>query len=85
MRVLITGGAGFIGSHLAEFHLHRGDEVHAVDDLTTGSLENVAPFRNDSGFRFERAEIRTWEGFAAASALPCADLLPCAAEMAVCR
>ena len=62
MRVLITGGAGFIGSHLAEFHLHRGDEVHAVDDLTTGSLENVAPFRNDSGFRFERAEIRTWEG-----------------------
>lgn len=61
MRVLITGGAGFIGSHLAEFHLARGDEVHCVDDLSTGTLENVAPFRGFEGFRFDRAEIRTWE------------------------
>jgi UDP-glucose 4-epimerase len=62
MRVLITGGAGFIGSHLAEFHLERGDEVHAVDDLSTGTLENVALFREHPGFRFDRADIRTWEG-----------------------
>lgn len=68
MRVLITGGAGFIGSHLAEFHLQRGDEVHAVDDLSTGSLDNVAPFRDERGFRFERAEIRTWDGLPAAIA-----------------
>jgi UDP-glucose 4-epimerase len=62
MRVLITGGAGFIGSHLAEFHLERGDDVHCVDDLSTGILENLAPFRDTHGFRFDRADIRIWEG-----------------------
>src|ERR1051325_10091923 len=41
MRVLITGGAGFIGSHLAERHLERGDEVYILDDLSTGAMENI--------------------------------------------
>ena len=41
-KVLITGGAGFIGSHLAEQLLDDGCEVYALDDLSTGSLENVA-------------------------------------------
>ncbi|MGD0323643.1 MAG: GDP-mannose 4,6-dehydratase [Terriglobia bacterium] len=41
MRVLITGGAGFIGSHLAEAILAKGDEVLIVDDLSTGSMENL--------------------------------------------
>jgi nucleoside-diphosphate-sugar epimerase len=41
MRVLITGGAGFIGSHLAEAYLKRGDEVYILDDLSTGSGENI--------------------------------------------
>ena len=41
MRVLITGGAGFIGSHLAERHLDRGDEVYLLDDLSTGSIDNI--------------------------------------------
>jgi UDP-glucose 4-epimerase len=41
MRVLITGGAGFIGSHLAEKHLERGDEVYIIDDLSTGAMENI--------------------------------------------
>ncbi|MBF0143891.1 MAG: GDP-mannose 4,6-dehydratase [Magnetococcales bacterium] len=41
MRVLITGGAGFIGSHLAEEYLEHGDEVYLIDDLSTGSLENI--------------------------------------------
>ena len=41
MRVLITGGAGFIGSHLAEAYLRRGDEVYIIDDLSTGTLENI--------------------------------------------
>lgn len=41
MRVLITGGAGFIGSHLADAYIARGDEVFALDDLSTGSFENV--------------------------------------------
>ncbi|HET6361965.1 MAG TPA: NAD-dependent epimerase/dehydratase family protein [Gemmatimonadota bacterium] len=68
MRVLITGGAGFIGSHLAEFHLERGDEVHCVDDLSTGTLENVAPFRDYGQFRFDRADILTWGGLTEALA-----------------
>lgn len=41
MRVLITGGAGFIGSHLAEELLNRGDMVYVIDDLSTGRLENI--------------------------------------------
>lgn len=47
MRILITGGAGFIGSHLAEAYLERGDEVYLIDDLSTGSLENVKPMQAD--------------------------------------
>jgi UDP-glucose 4-epimerase len=41
MRILITGGAGFIGSHLAEAHLEKGDEVYVIDDLSTGSTDNI--------------------------------------------
>ena len=41
MRVLITGGAGFIGSHLTERHLENGDEVYIIDDLSTGSMDNI--------------------------------------------
>ena len=44
MKALITGGAGFIGSHLSQLLLDDGDEVFALDDLSTGSLENVAHF-----------------------------------------
>ncbi|MFO0891694.1 MAG: GDP-mannose 4,6-dehydratase [Isosphaeraceae bacterium] len=41
MRVLITGGAGFIGSHLSDACLARGDEVYVLDDLSTGSIDNI--------------------------------------------
>lgn len=41
MRILITGGAGFIGSHLAEAHLEKGDDVYIIDDLSTGSMDNI--------------------------------------------
>jgi len=51
MRVLITGGAGFIGSHLAEAFIARGHEVYIVDDLSTGSLENVEFLQKDERFR----------------------------------
>ncbi|MBS1801652.1 MAG: GDP-mannose 4,6-dehydratase [Acidobacteria bacterium] len=46
MRVLITGGAGFIGSHLTEALLSRGDEVLIMDDLSTGSSENIRHLKN---------------------------------------
>ena len=52
MRVLITGGAGFIGSHLAEHLIARGDEVYVLDDLSTGRLENLASLRDDPQFHF---------------------------------
>ena len=51
MRVLITGGAGFIGSHLAEACLKRGDDVYIIDDLSTGSLENIKPLQTDQRFK----------------------------------
>ena len=51
MKVFITGGAGFIGSHLAEAYLEKGDEVYILDDLSTGSLENVEHLQKDNRFR----------------------------------
>ncbi len=52
MRYLITGGAGFIGSHLAETLLGRGDEVYILDDLSTGSVENVRHLKAQSRFHY---------------------------------
>src|SRR5437588_10612956 len=52
MRVLITGGAGFIGSHLADAYVERGDEVHALDDLSTGGMENVRHLRKHPRFEY---------------------------------
>jgi UDP-glucose 4-epimerase len=52
MRVLITGGAGFIGSHLADALLGRGDEVFALDDLSTGSIDNIRHLRAHSRFHY---------------------------------
>lgn len=46
MRILITGGAGFIGSHLAERCLDRGNEVYIIDDLSTGAIENIQHIKN---------------------------------------
>jgi UDP-glucose 4-epimerase len=50
MRFLITGGAGFIGSHLAEHLLDCGASVTVIDDLSTGSLDNIVHLRSRSGF-----------------------------------
>ena len=52
MRVLITGGAGFVGSHLAEVLLDRGDEVFVLDDLSTGSIDNIAHLKGQPGFHY---------------------------------
>ena len=50
--VLVTGGAGFIGSHLAEALLQRGDRVLVLDDLSSGSVKNVASLRSNPRFEF---------------------------------
>lgn len=60
MHVLVTGGAGFIGSNVVEYHLARGDEVCAIDDLSTGSLQNIAAFKNNPHFRFEEGNVLTY-------------------------
>jgi UDP-glucose 4-epimerase len=52
MRYLITGGAGFIGSHLSDELLRRGHEVYIVDDLSTGSIENVKHLKANSRFHY---------------------------------
>jgi UDP-glucose 4-epimerase len=52
MRILITGGAGFIGSHLAEALLGDGHEVFALDDLSTGSIDNIAHLKGRPGFHY---------------------------------
>ncbi len=62
MHILITGGAGFIGSNLAEYHLAQGHKIHVVDDLSTGCLENIASFQGNPDFRFDNDDILTWDG-----------------------
>lgn len=56
-RVVVTGGAGFLGSHLADAFLARGDEVVAVDNLSTGNLRNLAHLEGHPRFRFVQADV----------------------------
>jgi len=58
MKALITGGAGFIGSHLAERLLKDGEEVVIIDNLRTGRLENLETFRQYATLEFVRGDIR---------------------------
>ncbi len=53
LRVLITGGAGFIGSHLSDAYLERGDEVFIVDDLSTGSFGNIQHLKDHPRFHYK--------------------------------
>ena len=53
MRVLITGGAGFIGSHLSEALLQAGHRVHVLDNLSTGSIDNIAHLKSHNGFSYD--------------------------------
>ena len=52
MKALITGGAGFIGSHLAEALLARGDRVAVLDNLSTGSMQNIRELKKQRGFEY---------------------------------
>ena len=57
MRVLVTGGAGFIGSHLVDALLLEGHSVLALDDLSTGSLDNLRSAAEGPSFRFVEGSV----------------------------
>ena len=57
MKALITGGAGFVGSHLAEALLAEGHQVYVVDDLSTGSIENIDPFKDHPSFHYNVGSV----------------------------
>jgi UDP-glucose 4-epimerase len=59
MRVLITGGAGFIGSHLADACLLRGDQVHVLDDLSTGSFDNIDYLKRHPYFEYTIGRVQS--------------------------
>ena len=61
MKALVTGGAGFIGSHLAERLLKDGHKVAVIDNLSTGSLKNIENFKDNPKFDFVEGDIRNAE------------------------
>jgi dTDP-glucose 4,6-dehydratase len=56
-RIVVTGGAGFLGSHLCDALLSRGDQVVCIDDLSTGSADNVAHLEDHAAFQFVRGDV----------------------------
>jgi UDP-glucose 4-epimerase len=64
LNILVTGGCGFIGSHIVGHNLALGHRVHAVDNLSSGSLKNVADFKDNTCFSCTEADILSWDGLA---------------------
>ncbi len=57
MRVLITGGAGFLGSHLCDYLLDKGHQIIALDDLITGNTDNIAHLAGNNSFKFIKQDV----------------------------
>lgn len=62
MKTIVTGGAGFIGSHLAELLINHGHEVTVIDNLTSGREKNFENIAGNAGFKFANVDIRDAEG-----------------------
>lgn len=58
VKILVTGGAGFIGSHLSESLLDRGHQVVCLDNLSTATIDNIQHLTSDDNFRFIKADIK---------------------------
>ena len=63
MDCLVTGGAGFIGSHLARRLLKDGNKVLAIDNMSTGNYQNIEDMLSEVGFRFHKLDLRDWVNF----------------------
>ena len=58
MKILITGGAGFIGSHLTDSLLNKNNQIYSVDDLSTGNMQNIKHLKSNSSYNFIFGDIR---------------------------